>query len=48
MQPYKHYFILLIGMLAAESSWIAFNDTRFTGFAMTIGIVGEYSFAEDV
>jgi hypothetical protein len=36
------------GMLAAESSWIAFNDTRFTGFAATIGIVGEYSFAEEV
>jgi len=36
------------GFLAAESSWIAFNDTRFTGFAITIGIVGEYSFAEEV
>ncbi len=36
------------GMLAAESSWIAFNDTRFTGFAATIGVVGEYSFAEEV
>ncbi len=37
-----------VGMLAAQSSWIAFNDTKFTGFAMTIGIVGEYSFAEEV
>jgi hypothetical protein len=37
-----------LGILAAESSWIAFNDTRFTGFAATIGIVGEYSFAEEV
>jgi hypothetical protein len=37
-----------IGMLAAESSWIAFNDTRFTGFAATIGVAGEYSFAEEV
>jgi lipid A 3-O-deacylase len=36
------------GMLAAQSSWIAFNDTRLTGFAMTIGVVGEYSFAEEV
>jgi lipid A 3-O-deacylase len=35
-----------LGMLAAEGSWIAFNDTRLTGFATTIGIVGEYSFAE--
>ncbi len=33
---------------AAESSWIAFNDTRFTGFALRIGIVGEYSFAEEL
>jgi len=37
-----------LGMLAAQSSWIAFNDTRLTGFATTIGIVGEYSFAEEV
>ena len=37
-----------LGMLAAESSWIAFNDTKLTGFATTIGIVGEYSFAEQV
>ena len=37
-----------LGMLAAESSWIAFNDTNLTGFATTIGIVGEYSFAEQV
>jgi lipid A 3-O-deacylase len=36
------------GMLAGQSSWIAFNDTSFTGFAMMIGIVGEYSFAEEV
>ena len=36
------------GMLVAESSWIAFNDTRFTGFATTIGIVGEYAFGEEV
>lgn len=37
-----------LGMLALESSWIAFNDARFTGFATTIGLVGEYSFAEEV
>lgn len=36
------------GMLVAQSSWIAFNDTRFTGFALTIGVTGEYSFAEEV
>jgi hypothetical protein len=36
------------GFLAVESSWIAFNDTRFTGYAITLGIVGEYSFAEEV
>ena len=36
------------GLLAAESSWIAFNDTDFTGFAMTFGLVGEYSGAEAV
>jgi lipid A 3-O-deacylase len=36
------------GFLGAESSWIAFNDTRFTGFAITLGVVGEYSFAEEV
>jgi lipid A 3-O-deacylase len=35
------------GMLGAESSWIAFNDTRFTGLAVMIGIAGEYSFAEE-
>jgi len=37
-----------LGMLAAQGSWIAFDDTRLTGFATTIGIVGEYSFAEEV
>lgn len=37
-----------LGMLALESSWIAFNDSRFTGFATTIGLVGEYAFAEEV
>ncbi len=36
------------GLLAAESSWIAFNDDEYTGFALTIGLVGEYSFAEHV
>ncbi len=36
------------GLLAAESSWIAFNDDEYTGFGLTLGIVGEYSFAEDV
>ena len=36
------------GLLAAESSWIAFNDTYFTGFGMTLGLVGEYSGAEAV
>jgi hypothetical protein len=34
------------GLLAAESSWIAFNDTHFTGFGITLGLVGEYSGAE--
>ncbi len=37
-----------MGMLGAESSWIAFNDTRFTGMALTLGIVGEYSLAEEL
>jgi hypothetical protein len=36
------------GMLAAQGSWIAFNDTRLTGLALTLGIVGEYSFADAV
>ncbi len=37
-----------LGMLALESSWIALNDEELTGFGLTFGIVGEYSFAEDV
>lgn len=36
------------GLLAAESSWIAFNDSEFTGFGMTLGVVGELSFAEEI
>jgi hypothetical protein len=36
------------GMLGAEGSWIAFDDNRFSGFAATIGLVGEYSLAEAV
>lgn len=36
------------GLLAAEGAWIAFNDSRFTGFAVTAGLVGEYSLAEFV
>ena len=36
------------GFLAVEGSWIAFNDTRFTGYALTIGVIGEYSFAEEL
>lgn len=34
------------GLLAAEGSWIAFDDERFTGFAVTAGLVGEYSLAQ--
>ena len=34
------------GFLAAEGSWIAFDDKRFTGFAVTAGLVGEYSLAQ--
>jgi hypothetical protein len=37
-----------LGMLAMENSWIAYNNDRLTGFATTIGIVGEYSLAEDL
>lgn len=37
-----------VGMLALSGSWIAFDDTRFTGYALTIGVVGEYSFAQEV
>jgi hypothetical protein len=36
------------GMLAVQSSWIAFNDTRFTGFGITLGVTGEASLAEQV
>ena len=36
------------GFLAAEGSWIAFNDNDFRGFALTFGLVGEYSGAEAV
>ncbi len=34
------------GLLAAEGSWIAFDDNRFTGYAITIGLVGRFSGAE--
>jgi hypothetical protein len=37
-----------LGLLAAENSWIAFNDVEFTGFAITLGIVGEWSGAEQL
>jgi len=37
-----------LGYLAVESSWIAYNDERFTGFGITAGIVGKYSGAEQV
>jgi len=36
------------GLLALSGSWIAFDDNRFTGYALTIGVVGEYSFAQEV
>ena len=36
------------GMLGFESSWIAFNDDEFSGFAATLGLIGEYSGAEAV
>jgi len=36
------------GFLGASSSWIGFDDARFTGFAVTAGIVGEYALAEYV
>ena len=34
------------GMLGVEGSWIAFNDERFNGFALTAGLVGKASLAE--
>jgi hypothetical protein len=34
------------GFLAAEGSWIAFDDKRFTGFGITAGLVGKWSLAE--
>jgi hypothetical protein len=37
-----------LGFLAASRSWIGFNDDEFTGFATTIGVVGEASLAEPV
>ena len=37
-----------LGLLASGTSWIAFDDKRFTGYGITVGIVGEYSFAEQV
>ena len=37
-----------LGLLAVGSSWIGFNDTEFTGFGITAGIVGEWSGAEQV
>ena len=36
------------GFLGAESSWIAFDDYRFRGYATTFGLVGEYSGAEAI
>jgi lipid A 3-O-deacylase len=36
------------GLLAATGSWIAFDDTRFTGFGVMAGITGKYSLAEQV
>jgi hypothetical protein len=36
------------GLLAAESSWIAFDDSTYTGFGLLFGLVGEYSGAEAV
>ena len=36
------------GLLAAESSWIAFDDSEFSGFGMMFGLVGKYSGAEAV
>lgn len=37
-----------LGLLAVGSSWIGFNDTEFTGFGITAGIVGPWSGAEQV
>ena len=37
-----------LGLLASGTSWIAFDDKRFTGYGITVGIVGEYSFAEQL
>ena len=37
-----------MGLLAGESSWIAFNDNDLTGFAVTVGVVGKASLAEQV
>jgi len=37
-----------MGLLAAQSSWVAFNDNELTGFGIDVGIVGEASLAEQV
>jgi hypothetical protein len=37
-----------LGLLAASRSWIGFNDDELTGFATTVGVVGEASLAEPV
>lgn len=34
------------GFLAAEGSWVAFDDKRFTGFGIAAGLVGKWSLAE--
>ncbi len=35
-------------MLGTTNGWIAFNDTKFTGFQMLIGIVGPAALGEEV
>jgi lipid A 3-O-deacylase len=37
-----------VGMLGAGNTWIAFDDQRFSGFEVLFGVVGEYSFAEEL
>jgi hypothetical protein len=35
-----------VGVLAVQTTWIAYNDTDFRGFEITLGVVGRLSMAE--
>jgi lipid A 3-O-deacylase len=36
------------GMLGAGNTWVAYNDSRFYGFEVVLGITGEESFADEL